>query len=78
MRETTLNNYGVRELLCAMIELSAKDAQGPKEFVCKTEEYLSHKHYEDAVDFFRGEWFTLICDTLNLPADKIRNEALLQ
>jgi hypothetical protein len=62
MQNSEVCGVGVRAVLCAIIEQSAHDAK-----FCKgTNKAL-------AVKFLSSDTYETICETLNLPADTIRN-----
>jgi hypothetical protein len=66
-----------RRVACAIIECAVLDAQNNHEDNSPSKRIQHERDQISAIRFFRGPFFQYVCDTLDLPADKIKTQALL-
>jgi len=67
---------GARKLMCAFILQAVYDVDAKLDFVCKNKNEEMKLHQISAIAMIRSPFFTRLCGTLRLPADKIIRKAL--
>jgi hypothetical protein len=70
-----IDSLFVRNILCAMIETAVDDVVNETAYTSKNRRNTQHLDRQSAIEFIRSKAFVEICDTLNLPADKIKRAA---
>jgi hypothetical protein len=61
-----------RRVVCAIIEQAVFDAKSRKTFKRDVTQQMHDRDKECAIQFLNSKWFNLMCNTLQLPSDKIR------
>lgn len=70
-----LDNIFTRKILCAMIECAVKDVKNETEYQKEWTQGKADLAKQSGITFLQSRLFEDICDTLGLPASKIRHEA---
>jgi hypothetical protein len=69
------NEYGCRELLCAIIEQAVEDIQNETDYKYFTKKYDAYLAKDSAIKFFKSKGFKSICEMLNIHCvTKIKTE----
>lgn len=66
----------MRKLLSAIVKIAANDVRAKIPSACPVNDRAKAK--STAENFFKTKYFLEICDMLDIPADKIRTQVMLE
>jgi hypothetical protein len=64
-----------RKILCAIVQQAIEDAQSNPVYLRRHTKMTAENAKNEAIHFIKSKHFSMICNALNLPIDKLKKAA---